>query len=489
MSFLSLKFLVFLSCVVGIFFIIPPKYRKYWLLISSYYFYMNSDIRLLIYLLIITIFNYIGGILISKSNKNKKVYMLFWGADIASLIYFKYTEFFLHILCKLKLNMLINFEGGGELHLSEAFIPLGISFIIFQSTTYLGDIYKGKITLQEFSRCALFIAFFPTVLSGPINKAHELIPEFNFEKGVEKNRFLSGIFLILVGFFEKIFIADSLSLIVDPVFNNYLNYQGGHYIITAVAYSIQIYADFSAYSDIARGCAYLFGIYIKENFDRPYLSENISDFWKRWHMSLNAWLVEYVYIPLGGNREGTIRKYINTMVVFVISGLWHGANLTFVVWGVINGFFQIWGQFTAKPRKKLWNILGVNGNSMVKKWINRLTVFALITGTWIYFRASSLSEANYMIMQIWKGGVLQLFREDIWELFGTVKDGMALVLYLAFFIIISMWGKENEKILANYLEEPKTIKICILALCLMVLIVVLCGNYVHPDNAFIYFQF
>ena len=300
MSFVSLKFFPFLFITVCLFYILPVKARKSWLLIASYYFYIGMDIRLFLWLISITTVNFIGGRLIEKTNGSKKVYAIFFTVDILCLILFKYIEFFAKTVERLFLLGGLTFHVG----LPEIFLPIGISFIIFQAVTYLGDIYKGRLKSQNFITVALFISFFPTVLSGPINKAHELIPQFNFKNKVEEDSIKRGIFLILFGLFEKLFVAGSLARIVNTVFDSYASYQGMHYIIAAVSYAFQIYADFSAYSDIARGCAQLLGIYVKENFRTPYLSQSLSEFWKRWHMSLNAWFVEYVYIPLGGNRGG-----------------------------------------------------------------------------------------------------------------------------------------------------------------------------------------
>lgn len=486
MLFISFEFIVFLILMVTVFYVLPIKVRKYWLLFGSYYFYAGTDIRLFSWLIFVTVFNFIGGGVIEKTGRNRKVYYIFWSSELLFLGLFKYLDFFEQIISNLFFKM------GFSLNLAapEVFVPLGVSFIIFQSTTYLGDIYKGKIGKQKFADCALFIAFFPTIISGPINKAHELIPQLNFFERTEEDEFKKGIFLIIVGLFEKIFVAQPLGSIVNEVYGDFLNYQSLHYIIAALCYSIQIYADFSAYSDIARGVAKLFGINIRENFNTPYLASNLVDFWKRWHMSLNAWFVEYLYIPLGGSKKGMLRKYVNILLVFIFSGLWHGANWTFVAWGVINGVLQISGQITQKKRKKIWGYIGVDDNSIIKRGIGIFCTFGIITITWIYFRSPSISTANYMIRQIFKGGFAQIIHyEDAWNLLGTVKQSIFLLVSIVLFVKIQILGKEKGKIFADYLREPLILQRFVTAFILLVLIVSLCGNYANPDSSFIYFQF
>lgn len=411
--------------------------------------------------------------------------MLFFSIDILCLIAFKYIFFLgqsLSILMK-KINL------SWEFTTPEIFVPLGISFIIFQVTTYIGDIYKGKIKAQKYSTCALFISFFPTILSGPISKAHELIPEFNLKKEIDEKKFAQGVFLIAVGFFSKLFVADNLAPIVNRVFDNYTQYGGPYFLIAAACYSLQIYADFSSYSDIARGTALLFGIYVKDNFDKPYLSQNLVEFWKKWHMSLNSWFVEYIYIPLGGNKKGNLRKYINILIVFSVSGLWHGASWNFVVWGVLNGILQIVGKITSDLRIKFWSLIGLSEGTVVKRCINSFCVFISISTLWIYFRSPSIEVANYIIAEIGHCDILQFFQNDVWSILGSTKEILSLIIYVILFIAISISGKEKGKIFASFLMEPLVLRIVLLSVYLAVIIVCVCGKYASSDATFIYFQF
>lgn len=329
MNYISLEFYVFISIFLIIYYLIPQKYRYIAITVGSYFFYGYANVKMLVLLIIITGITYIGGWLIGQ-RKSKAVYVLFFGLMILILIGFKYINLIIQTFD------LVNSRIGNNVGFSEINIvlPIGLSFIIFQACTYLGDVYKKNIVPEKnIIRYAAFIAFFPTVLSGPIQKARELMPQLKAPCDFDSERAKKGTIVFIWGCFEKLVVANKLLPIVDKVFNNYINYNSAYYIIAAVGFSLYIYADFSSYSDMARGISMLMGIKVSKNFDNPYLSVSTSEFWNRWHMSLNNWFVEYVYIPLGGNRRGMLRKYFNVFIVFLISGLWHGAYHHFIIWG------------------------------------------------------------------------------------------------------------------------------------------------------------
>ena len=330
MNYLSVSFLIFLPIFLIIYYLIPPKYRYMAIFAGSYIFYGSSNYKILFVLLLVTVITYVAGILIEK--RNSKLFLsLSVICVVLILALFKYTNFAINII-----NVFISKFSWGMGTLPEISIiyPIGLSFIVFQVITYLTDVYRGTIKAEKnIIRYASFVAFFPTVLSGPIQKSRELIPQIKNPRCFDFERAKKGTLLFAWGVFEKIMVANKLLVIVNKVYGDYLNYNSAYYIVAAVAFSLYIYADFSSYSDMARGIAKLMGIEITKNFNNPYLSLSTSEFWNRWHVSLNSWLLENIYIPLGGNRKGTFRKNLNVFIVFVISGLWHGAKFHFVAWG------------------------------------------------------------------------------------------------------------------------------------------------------------
>lgn len=266
-------------------------------------------------------------------------------------------------------------------------VPVGISFYLFKSISYMADVYKGKLQPEKKPVFFfLYLAFFPDVVSGPINRAEVLIPQLKEEKAFDYDRAVYGMRLILLGLFKKLLIADTLSRYVNPVFETPGAYMGISYLAAALFYTIEIYCDFSGYSDMAVGIARLFGVCSMENFKSPYLSANIKEFWERWHRSLSGWLRDYVYIPLGGSRKGKLRTYFNLMITFLISGIWHGANLTFLVWGALHGIYQVVYRFYKKHCK--WEMPKIIGVALT---------FAFVSLAWIFFRADSVYDAFYMI--------------------------------------------------------------------------------------------
>lgn len=486
MSFLSFAFLLFLLAVVIVFYSIPQNYRKMWILLASWFFYGMGDIRMLVILLFITANVWIIGKLIARHTLHRKTYyILGFTTNVLILCLFKYLDFFFGSIK----NLGGLFGISVNITIPELLLPIGLSFIVFQATTYLGDIYHKKMQDSDFITAACFVAFFPTILSGPIQKSRVLIPQLEFKQSYDEKKFLSGLLLLLWGYFEKIFVADKLAAIINPVYESHLNYTGIYYIIAALCYSIQIYADFSAYSDIARGVSAMLGVTIAPNFKNPYLAVNLTEFWRDWHISLNEWFVEYIYIPLGGSKRGKIRKIINTFIVFGVSGLWHGASWRFLLWGVINGILQIIGQLTHNFKSRIYSLVGLKQNSAIFAWCQRIVVFVIISTTWIFFRANSLSQAIFMINKIWNANWIQIFDISGWSLFGTVQAVIGIFICLAIFVKGKMLGKEGEKIVNAFYAEPQLVKYIVLGVSWAVLIVCICQQAARPNNAFIYFQF
>lgn len=314
MNYISLGFYAFICIFLIVYYIVPQRYRYILITVGSYFFYGYANFKLLTILMMITILTYIGGIIL-QTQRTKLMYAVFVILTLLILVYFKYTNFIVQNINWLLEGVVKN--SSYRIASLDLILPVGLSFIVFQACTYLGDIYRGKLIAEKnIVRYAAFVAFFPTVLSGPIQKARELLPQIKSPLFFDPDTAKKGTILFVWGTFEKVMVANRLLVVVNKVFDNYGNYNSAYYVVAAICFSLYIYADFAAYSDMARGIAMLMGIHIGKNFDNPYLSQSTAEFWNRWHMSLNSWFVENVYIPLGGNRKGIIRKYINVLIVF-----------------------------------------------------------------------------------------------------------------------------------------------------------------------------
>ena len=418
MLFNSIDFLIFLPIVLVIYYIIPMKYKHIWLLISSYYFYMCWNAKYVLLIFVSTVITYLSGILIDKVEKTwpdvndigkykKLILALSFVSNLGILFYFKYINFTLDIVTRVlsKMNISMNVP------VFDVILPVGISFYTFQALSYSVDVYRGEVAPEhDFFRYALFVSFFPQLVAGPIERSKNLLTQLREPRKFDFGYAFDGILLMLWGLFLKIVLADRIAIFVDTVYGDCEHYQGIYLIVATVLFAVQIYCDFSGYSSIAMGTAKLLGIELMDNFNAPYLSTSVADFWRRWHISLTSWFKDYLYIPLGGSRRGTFRKYINKMIVFILSGLWHGAQLTFVVWGAINGLYQLIGEVLMPIRKKVSDIIGINRNFEGVYALSVLATFALVDFTWIFFRADSLGRAIYIIKSI-------LNTENIWTLF------------------------------------------------------------------------
>lgn len=399
MIFNSLTFLIFFPLVFIIYWSLRNKslvFQNTILLVSSYVFYGWWDWRFLSLIAFSTIVDFFTGKLISesKSKQTKKAYLLVsLISNLGLLGFFKYYNFFIDSFE----NMLANLGVHIETWTLQIILPVGISFYTFQTLSYTIDIYKGKIKhTDDFLSFAVFVSFFPQLVAGPIERASHLLPQFLQKRSFDYNDAINGFSLIVYGFFKKLVIADRLAIYVNSVFSDIHNANTISLILGAVFFSFQIYADFSGYSLIARGISKLLGFDLMVNFNRPYLATNIPDFWRRWHISLSTWFRDYVYIPLGGNRVSLLRNYYNLMVVFLVSGLWHGANWTFVLWGGLHGVYQIvylqsQRILRFKPSKYL-----------VMKLINITFVFLLVSFSWIFFRAENIRQAFEYIIKLFE---------------------------------------------------------------------------------------
>ena len=347
MLFNSFTFIVFFIAVSALYFVLPHKIRWILLLAASCIFYMAWNPKLIILILITIFINYTAALYIYKykKQKGKKILILTLFIDFGLLFIFKYLGFMNDTLLAL-------FGDNWPIKTLNIILPMGISFYTFQAASYTIDVYRGTIKPERhFGIFALFVMFFPQLVAGPIERSENLLPQFYEKHKFDFERIISGLRIMMWGFFKKIVIADRAATAVNAIYNSAQSYSGLYLVIATVLFAFQIYCDFSGYSDIAKGCARVLGFRLMDNFKNPYLSGSIKEFWRRWHISLSTWFMDYIYIPLGGNRAGKLKKYRNLIVTFLISGLWHGANWTFVLWGGIHGIYQVVGQMTYKSKK------------------------------------------------------------------------------------------------------------------------------------------
>jgi len=406
-QFASFTYMLFLAVAVAVYFALPgPRSRTGWLLAASLAFYISLSASWTIVLVAVIAIGYLSGrVLEGLSRQTPGPGMApraktVLGASIALVVgvlfVFKYASFAGGLL-----------NGGLSLVGSDARFPLlalalpvGISFWTFQTIAYLVDVARGSLPAERsVLRYALFISFFPHVAAGPIARGGQLLPQL-----AERHRFSyegmrSGLLLMLWGFFKKTLVADPLGIFVASVFKDPRIYEDSGLVLAAasVGFAIQIYCDFSGYTDIARGAARLFGVDLLRNFDRPYAACSIKEFWRRWHMSLMGWFKDYVYIPLGGSRVSRGRRYANILAVFAISGLWHGAGMTFIVWGLLNGLYQIVGELLAPFRQRALALIRIAQGGHIHRLVQTTTTFVLVTIGWVFFRAESLSDALYIV--------------------------------------------------------------------------------------------
>lgn len=390
MLFNSAEFFIFFGAVVCVLFALPLRLRWVWLLAASYFFYASWRVEYLGLIVLSTAVDYgvargLGRV--RRIGYRRALLGVSLTVNLGLLFTFKYFNFFVS-----SVETVLNSLGMTYLvpHLS-VLLPVGISFYTFQTLSYTIDVYRGEVDAERHAgRFALFVAFFPQLVAGPIERANRLLPQLSVEQSFDYKRVRSGLFLILWGLFKKMVIADRLGVVVDFVYASPERCPGPLLVVATIFFAFQIYCDFSGYTDIARGTARVMGIDLMRNFDRPYTARSIADFWRRWHLSLTTWFRDYVYIPLGGNRSSARAWMTNVMIVFLVSGLWHGASWTFVIWGLLHGSFYF-------AERVAGNALG-GGSFMARKKflrdnLKRACTFVAVCVAWVFFRAASLSDA------------------------------------------------------------------------------------------------
>ncbi len=495
MLFNSFEFIIFFPVVTIGFFLLPHKARWAWLLMASCYFYMFFKP---IYILILAgtiIIDYFAGLLIEKTEdkKRRKWYLaLSLVANIGILAYFKYYNFL-----AISLSQFLSDLGllRQSFPLLDFALPIGLSFHTFQAMSYTIEVYRGNQKAERhFGIYALYVMFYPQLVAGPIERPQNVLPQFHEVKTFDYQRFRLGLQLMAWGLFKKVVIADRLAVFVDSVYVSPLQHSGFEFVTGIIFFTFQIYCDFSGYSDIALGSAQVMGFRLMKNFDRPYFSKTISEFWHRWHISLSTWFRDYLYIPLGGNRVSKPRWYFNQFTVFLVSGIWHGANWNYIIWGALHGFYLIFALFTKNSRNSVINLLKINQLPVFYKVIQVITTFVLIAFAWIFFRASYLDPtwSFYIVNNLFTGipttieGILSPEFINKHILLNQSTTDFVIAIGLIIFMEIIHYFQRNKSVRTIINAKPAWFRWTIYYVFVMAFIYL--GVFDTPAQ-FIYFQF
>lgn len=505
MLFNTVQYLVFLPFVIFVYYVLPKRVRYLWLLAASYYFYMQWNKMYAILLFLCTVVTYVGSMVIEKqkryATKSAKICLLvclFFCFGI--LGFYKYTGFAVGWL-----NILFaHVRPGVHVQGFDILLPVGISFYTLQALGYLIDVYKGEIYAEKnFFRYALFVSFFPQLVAGPIERSKNLLVQlhecqkFNFEN------FKKGMLLVIYGMFLKMVIADRAAVIVDTVFADTVAYPGFYIAAVAFFFAIQIYCDFYGYSTIARGSAMLLGFRLMDNFKAPYHAHSVKEFWRRWHISLSSWFRDYLYIPLGGSRKGFVRRQVNLFLVFAVSGLWHGASMGFVFWGILHALYQIIPELWKKGREKLTEAMGrkflggfqqkyagSDNASFSVRLLQRGCTFVLVCFAWLFFRAGGFSAAIQVIKAMFSVNnwiVLfdgSLFRLGVERIYMYAMYASIVVLFVA-----DHYKQRGSDVADLVLRQGWLFQIIVVLALVAVILLYGCYGTVYDTQQFIYFQF
>jgi D-alanyl-lipoteichoic acid acyltransferase DltB (MBOAT superfamily) len=483
MLFNSIGFAIFLPVVFGLYWLLFNKSlrtQNLLLLFASYFFYACWDWRFLFLLIFSTLLDYFTGLKMAGSDGNRRKKMWFWLSVIINLGFlcvFKYYNFFASSFAQFSANI--------GLHVSpwtlKVILPVGISFYTFHGLSYVIDIYKNRIQAERnFVDYSLFVSFFPLLVAGPIERATHLLPQIKTKRSFDYYKAADGLRQILWGLFKKIVIADQCAEYANMIFANSSAYTGSTLVLGALFFSFQIYCDFSGYSDIALGVARLLGIELLRNFAFPYFSRDVAEFWRRWHISLSTWFRDYLYVPLGGSKGGTWMKIRNTFIIFLISGFWHGANWTFIVWGFLNALFIMPSIILKTNRNNLEIVAKGKLLPTVAELAHIVLTFMMVVFAWIFFRANSVTHALSYISKIFSASLFSGFNLDVnrSQLFETI-------LLVILFLVVEWLGRENPYAISAL---PKLQKRSY-RMAFYYLLVFLIFLFTGKEQQFIYFQF
>ena len=475
MLFNSSHFAFFFVVVTTLYFLLPHRFRWILLLGSSCYFYMAF---IPVYILILgftIVIDYFAGIFLEDTKGKRRKYWLIASliANIGVLAVFKYYNFLNNNLSE----FLITFGYHNTVPNLSIILPIGLSFHTFQAMSYTIEVYRGHQKAERhFGIYALYVMFYPQLVAGPIERPQNLLHQFYEKHYFEYERIIEGLKMMLWGLFMKLVIADRLAIYVNTVYNHAGQHSGKTLALATILFAFQIYCDFAGYSNIAIGAAKVMGFKLMTNFNRPYFSHSISEFWKRWHISLSTWFRDYLYISLGGNRVSVPRWYINLLLVFTISGLWHGANWTYIIWGAINGFYLVFAVVTEKWRKNISKFILLDRVPKINNAVQILITFVLTCFAWVFFRANSASQAFYIVKSIiaFKG---PLFVDAPQLIYGA----FAILFLLLIELRLEYWHHSPLPFKSKYRIAEQS--------AYVVLIVILLTVGVFDGSQFIYFQF
>lgn len=480
MLFNSIDFAIFLPVVFFLYWFVTNhnlKLQNILLLVASYLFYGWWDWRFLSLLFVSTLVDYIVGRKLATQNdllKRRLLLSVSIVCNLGMLAFFKYFNFFVDSF----VDAYTLFGGSISSRTLNIVLPVGISFYTFQTLSYAIDIYRGKLkATKDFVAFATFVTFFPQLVAGPIERASNLLPQFFVPRKLDYADAVNGLRQMLWGFFKKIVIADNCAFFANQIFNNSEDYGGSSLVLGTLFFAIQIYCDFSGYSDIAIGSARLFGFQLMRNFAFPYFSRDIAEFWRRWHISLSTWFRDYLYIPLGGSKGGTWMKVRNTFIIFLVSGFWHGANWTFVIWGALNAIYFLPLLLRNKNRENIEIVAKGKIFPTVKEFLSIAVTFILTLFAWIFFRANSVSQAFDIIGTI--------FSASLFTIPNLNARAILVISLMTIFMIIEWLGRENQYAIESIkLKYSRPVRWAVYY-SLVILIFFFAGQ----GQTFIYFQF
>ncbi len=486
MLFNSLSFLIFFPVTTALYFVLPHRVRWAMLLAVSALFYASFIPRFLLVLLGVILVDYTAARLIeaAEGTRRRLLLVVSLAANLGILGAFKYAAFFNENIRTVATALHWHYD----LTVLAWVLPVGLSFHTFQSMAYTIEVYRRRFPAERhLGLYALYVLFYPQLVAGPIERPAHLLPQFRTPQRFDPDRVFDGLRLMLWGLFKKMVIADRMALIVDLVYKTPGDYGGGWVVVATWLFAIQIYCDFSGYSDTAIGAARVLGIDLGLNFDRPYESRSVQEFWRRWHISLSSWFRDYVYIPLGGSRVGPLASLRNVAVVFVLSGLWHGANWTYVVWGALHGLYLVVARLTSTTRDRVAGLTGLDRHPAVRRGLAMVVTFQLVAFAWLFFRAASLGDAAALLARLGTGPLFACPDPDhILRMFSLSREGHLLIagLLIALMLGVEHLGARHEAV-RRWDAAPVWVRWP--AYYALILVILWMGDL--GGRSFIYFQF
>ncbi|RII36649.1 MBOAT family protein [Clostridium chromiireducens] len=508
MIFNSINFIIFFLIISFLYYLVPKKIQWIFLLVVSLIFYMYAGPKFIIFIVITTITTYYCAIFIEKKSENQQIlnsnvdetdkninivrrhksFILIIALiiNIGILFFLKYYNYFIN----LGNSIFEIWDISTRFPTLTLILPLGISFYTLQAIGYCIDVYRNKYEPEKnIFKYALFLLFFPQILQGPIGRYDSLAAQIYKEKNFNYDNVKFGFQLMVFGFFKKLVIADRANILVNQVFDNYQSYSGYHIFLASLFYTLQIYADFSGCTDIARGAAQVLDINIMKNFDRPYFAKSIQDFWRRWHISLSSWFRDYLYFPLGGNRKGICGKCVNILIVFFVSGVWHGVGLHYIAWGLLHGIYQIIGIILMPFRNLIVKTFGINRQSFGHKLYKIMVTFSLVNFAWIFFRADGLRNALHMIKSI----VLSIINRDpVYNVFysmGLDATNFRIIVISIFVMIIVSSLQRKINIRETIAQQSFSFRWTLYFISVCSIIILGIYGETGTSSAFIYYKF